>query len=665
MKNQLIGEINRNRKLMNIPLLNEVSIPIPALFMRSSKLKTIYNKFLKTNADVKRWLDDPTTQRKYTDALNNIHAYIDIDNPLDKVVKFNLVCDYLGVTPTQLKNALGGLINHTRTKIGPKFNEIGGIGNQYDNEIQQYLADKFNNLNQDQRNVITSYFKTWVKVGGSFNQKFDVSSIGKLASEVDFNNKSILKILSLYRKLLFADIRKTRATLDAEILDLYYSYIDDSIKVLTTSPDSMDANTKIYAGKLNEKFTTYYAKFGQHNFDVLSNLIKTYKESIGNRPSYGDSSNVDLTKIEKFDQIIADLQIKGDKYTGARFLYYLSNKNDWGEVAKELLVSPFKKPEIQVKMKLKLAEAIVSFYNKVSSNPIGKYILWGPAANFNLYILALKQFKNLLQNESLETISKTEKGKMLIGIISSWLLFCFINLIRRVFYLIISAVMGVGVAGIIALQKIIGIKIPYSQESINKRDYNNDLSVTVAEAVQYQVETHWKKAVIKFSAESGFTFTNAFWNFVLPPEITNPEQGLIFSGARDAIEFLVNLDPNENVNYATFREAILGQITSKAIQGIKAGGQSIISGGGSGVNVSNPTWSYGLTIGSIRHLIINFDKTKIQSLLINRTINVNAESNLIKINANNQTFVNIPKNYTISTVQLTGKNGKKYNLTEK
>jgi hypothetical protein len=89
------------------------------------------------------------------------------------------------------------------------------------------------------------------------------------------------------------------------------------------------------------------------------------------------------------------LEIKGDKYTGARFLYYLSDKNDWWDVVKELAVSPFNKPEIRVKMKLKFVETIVSFYNKVSSNTIGKFILWGPATNFNLYILALKQFKNL------------------------------------------------------------------------------------------------------------------------------------------------------------------------------------------------------------------------------------------------------------------------------
>lgn len=661
MKNKLIGEINRNRKLMNIVLLNEASIPIPTLFMRNSKLTKLYNNFLKTNADVKNWLDNPTTQRNYTDTLNNIHAYIDINNPLDKFVKFNLVSDYLAVTPIQLKNMLGGLINHTKSKTGPKFNEIG-FGGQYDTEIQNYLANNFSNLNQHQRGVVAHYFKTWVKVGGSFNQKFDVGNISKLASTVDFNSRSIIKILSLYKTILITDMRKTRATLDAEILDIYYSYIDDSIKTLTSSPESIDANTAVYANEINKKLITYYTKFGEHSFSVLSNLIKTYKESIRNRQSSGDSPNVDLGKIEFFQKIIDDLAIKGDKYTGTRFIYYLTKNYKLGEILKELVLSPFNKPEIQVKMELKFAEKILNFYKKVSSNPVGKFILWGPAANFNLYILALRQLKNLLKNESIETISETEKGRMLIGIISSWLLFCFINFVRRFLYLLISIPVGISAAAIIGLQKIIGITFPYSKESITNRDSNKDLSVSVSEAISYEMGVYFKKAVIKFSAEAGYTFNDAFWNFILPPEITNPEQGLILTGAREGIEFLVNLDPSENVSYASFREAILGQILSKAWQGIKSGGQAIISGAGGQITISNPTWSYGETMGQTRQLIINFDKSKIKSLLINgRPLEVTR----LKLNSNNKPAINIPINYDISTIKLTDNNHRNYNLTKK
>jgi hypothetical protein len=314
---------------------------------------------------------------------------------------------------------------------------------------------------------------------------------------------------------------------------------------------------------------------------------------------------------------------------------------------------------MQVKMKLKFVETIVSYYNKISSNPIGKFILWGPATNFNLYILALKQFKNLLQNESLETISRTEKGKMLKGVISSWLLFCFINLIRRGIYLLTAPIIGFGAAGIIGLQKIIGITFPYSQESINKRDYNNDLSVSVGEAIRYEVVAYFKKAIIKFSADAGYTFTDAFWNFVLPPEITNPEQGLIFTGARDAIEFLVNLDPNENVNYATFRGAILGQISSKAMQGIKSGGQEIITGGGSSITVNNPTWSYGENIGTKRQIIINFDYNNTGEIKVDNKVVLNIR------NISNKPVLIAPKNLSIRSIELTDNDGKKHILTKK
>jgi len=668
MNNKLISEINKNRKLMNIVLLNEASIPIPALFMRNSKLTKLYNNFLKTNADVKKWLDNPNTKQNYGDPLNNIHAYIDINSPLDKFAKFSLVSDYLDITPIQLKNMLGGLINHTKSETGPKFNETF-FGSQYDTEIQNYLANNFSNLKSHQRDVVAHYFKTWVKVGGSFNQKFNVGNISKLASKVDFNNRSILKILSLYKTILITDMRKTRATLDAEILDIYYSYIDNSIKTLTSLPESIDANTAVYANEINKKLITYYTKFGEYSFNTLSNLIKTYKESKINRPSYGDSPNVDLGKIESFEKIINDLSLRGDKYTGTRFIYYLTKNYNLGEVIKELVWSPFNKPEIQVKMKLKFAEKTLNFFKKVSSNTVGKYILWGPAANFNLYILALRQLKNLLQNESIETISKTEKGKMLIGLISSWLLFCFINFVRRFIYLAVSIPVGVSAAAIIGLQKIIGITFPYSEESIRNRDYNNDSIVSVTEAVRYEMVVYFKKAVIKFSTEAGYTFNDAFWNFILPPEITNPEQGIILTGAREGIEFLVNLEPGENVSYASFREAILGQMLSKVWQGIKSGSQAIISGAGQAIisgagqiTISNPTWSYGPTIGKTRQLIINFDKSKIKSLVINgRPLNV---TNL-KLNSNNKPATNIPIDYEITNIKLTDNNNKNYNLTQK
>jgi hypothetical protein len=77
---------------------------------------------------------------------------------------------------------------------------------------------------------------------------------------------------------------------------------------------------------------------------------------------------------------------------------------------------------------------------------------------------------------------------------------------------------------------------------------------------------------------------------------------------------------------------------------------------------NNPTWTYGPTISDRRQLIINFDKSKIESLLINgRPL----ELTLLKLNSNNKPAINISINYEISTIQLTDIYNRKYKLTKK
>ena len=150
-------------------------------------------------------------------------------------------------------------------------------------------------------------------------------------------------------------------------------------------------------------------------------------------------------------------------------------------------------------------------------------------------------------------------------------------------------------------------------------------------------------------------------NIILPASILSLTEAFIWKKVLYPTVTALNINKGfESFDYSDFIDNLFDNEMRRNQEELDNNNPELRQAGGTEVRV-NPTWSYGQTMGQTRQLIINFDKSKIKSLLINgRPLEVTR----LRLNSNNKPAINIPINYDISTIKLTDNNNRNYNLTK-
>lgn len=151
-------------------------------------------------------------------------------------------------------------------------------------------------------------------------------------------------------------------------------------------------------------------------------------------------------------------------------------------------------------------------------------------------------------------------------------------------------------------------------------------------------------------------------NIILPAYILSLTEAFIWKKVLYPIVTDLTINRGfESFDYSEFIDRSFNNEMRRNQEELDNNNPELRQAGGTEVTVSTPTWSYGQTMGQTRQLIINFDKSKIKSLLINgRPLEVTR----LRLNSNNKPAINIPINYDISTIKLTDNNNRNYNLTK-
>ena len=684
-KEKLINEIHRNLQLMEVDLVNEQ----PKEFVRkvvnkvtgfgkTPKLNLVQklDDVIKNNTNVKEIIDNPDFtfdgSRKdfkqmyeiYINDKNNLNiqynlitAFLKLGNYVKLIDKTNFLLSGLNITYSQLSEIIGRFI-----KIqGDKTNRADII-----DDIKTYLNQE-GHTNKNYQEVLTTYYELYSKQGSGRSsdliQGGHIDNLIKLAK-----NESYTPLFSFWNqayKTINNAWKKNKSALEVQIIDKYAGYCKDIANAKTEE----DAKTVLlaYQKYIDNTYRSYLIQQDKITLDYVFVFANQLKDELND-------------KAQSLYDIINELTLGtlGKEYPGFRLTAVLTSASENTNLEKNVnLIWTAILPKSDNVYKLSKGK-IKIIYSYLFKNKFVRTALFGVFPNTTLLFKLLKTNKINFRNKD-----KVKLIKLFFNYIA-------LNLIRNA---ALTVIIPITYAAYYHASFYIK---PLLHDM--KPDWFNDLSTEELERFRVLGITEGGNTLTEiwtlYSSEvtnhifSTYTAGNEnttvgkivriLFTFVTPAEITTFNQSIvgksllyignksIGDGATDYKSFTALFTvTTAQILWSVFKGLLIpiGEAFKELFKllGMSIAGGTGTQAGGTEVTVNTPTWSYGQTMGQTRQLIINFDKSKIKSLLINgRPLEVTR----LRLNSNNKPAINIPINYDISTIKLTDNNNRNYNLTK-
>ena len=651
-KENIINELYRNMQLMQIDSshLNEQKF-LSRLFRQSGKrvFKDALEKFIKDNPNIKSIIDNPNTdkQRWFRNAYNNW-----VNDPNNKDLQYDLIDRYLDLdTATILSKTeiLDKVLNIGYNRLSNILGKIMENPQNIDNSIST-----FNITNPREINIIKEYYNRYKEFGSGKRQNLKVDAINKykqLADDSDY----WFETFNFYKQTINSLIdgwKYGKQGLEVKMLDKYRAYLNNIEGV--KDENKIEELTLVYKKSIDNTYRSYLMIQDDLATGYLNNLTNTLKQKSTN------------PKALEFSKIIEELKSGslGEKYPGFRLTYYLANVKGGGNMGKVIWksINPGKNnlQNIMTLQSKRIPKWIINGLNSNIGKTMRRTLLWGAFPNKELLYTLIANSRVGIQKKQKMVLYKLYLQYSFLGALRSSIQTIFIP-VAYTFY----TLMHLNLRGYLE-QNNIQFLPKLTDEEKKQIDPENSF-IDIVRIFSKEFSTHYYKTWASVGQiENGGLDSKIYqvaYGIGVPNEVKSFNNSIIANVITKMASFDIGGFPNKD--YDSFYNMVFSNIIPtlngflKGILDAAKNEGDKVQAGGSDITINNPTWSYGLTIGTKIQIVINFDYNNTKQIKVNNKYTLTKD----KIgNFNNKPTLIAPKNLSISSIELTDNSNKIHNI---
>jgi hypothetical protein len=657
-KENIINELYRNMQLMQIDSshLNEQNF-LRRLFRGNPKFvvgKSL-KKFIEDSSDVQNIITNPNgpKQINFKDAYSNW-----LSNPNDKGLQNELVLKYLdldAVTVLSKTEILDKVLNIGYNKLSNILGKIMENPSNIDNIIISYKI-----TDQKTIKILKEYYNTYKDFGSGKRQDLSVGAINKLKQLAD-DSDYWFETFNFYKQTINSLIdgwKYGKQGLEVKMLDKYRAYLEN-LKGVTDSTQIEDI-TLAYKKSIDSTFRSYLMIQDDLATQYIDTLTKTLKQKSGNPNAL------------EFSQIIRELKAGslGEKYPGFKLTAQLASVNDKNKIKKTLwnsinpagnnlrIISDLKSK--------KMPKFIMDGLNSNTGKTIRRTLVWGAFPNKQLLYTLIASNRTGLQKKQWRTLYSLYLQYSFLGALRSSIQTIFIPVAYTAYTL-----MDLNLRGYLEQSKLNFPLLPELTDEERKQIGSEKTLGDVANIFSKQFITHYYSTWASVGQIGNGGWDSKIYQIAygigIPNEVKSFDNSMIANFITKMASFDIGGAPNKD--YDSFYRMIFSLVTpnldktKKDIENnAKIEGERIQAGGGQ-IDVNSQTWNYTKTDRNNINLVdISFPYNNTKIVKINNQYSL---GNTDFKNVNNIVRISTPKNFTITSMEITDNNDKKHIIKEK